>query len=42
MQRVQEMVYTWEGLDLDFHVISMTKSQRRRSRMERELSERRA
>jgi GR25 family glycosyltransferase involved in LPS biosynthesis len=35
------MIYSWEGLDLNFHVVSMRKSERRRSRMEQELSERR-
>jgi len=35
------MTYTWDDLDLEFHVISTRKSERRRSRLEQELSERR-
>jgi GR25 family glycosyltransferase involved in LPS biosynthesis len=35
------MSSSWEDLDIDFHVVNMKKSQRRRSRMELHLSERR-
>lgn len=35
------MICSWEDLDLDFHIVSMRKSERRRLRMEQELSERR-
>jgi GR25 family glycosyltransferase involved in LPS biosynthesis len=35
------MIDSWEGLDIEFHVVSMQKSERRRSRMEKALSERR-
>jgi GR25 family glycosyltransferase involved in LPS biosynthesis len=31
---------SWEDLDIDFHIINMKKSERRRSRMEQRLSER--
>jgi GR25 family glycosyltransferase involved in LPS biosynthesis len=35
------MICTWEGLELEFHVINMWTSERRRLRMQQQLSERR-